>query len=148
MKTLIRSILVLGMLTPVLVVPAQKAGRQSELMPLNRLVGKYPYQTKLFARDPLARRLHRLLESDYRKLIQNMQVSGPLQKEGSILFVTGNKTHDGGENDACVLIDPKQDVINVILDIDKHLHTYRERKTTLPLPADAKNWLDNIKSFH
>lgn len=147
MKRQVQSILVLGMLMLSLMASAQRSGRQSELTPLNRLVGKYPYETKLFTKDPLAHRLHRLLGTDYAKLIKNMQVSGPLQREGSILFVTGNKTHDGGENDACLLIDPKQDVINVILNINKHLHTYREHKTTLPLPADAKTWLDNIHSF-
>jgi hypothetical protein len=81
---------------------------------LKAKVGSEPYS--LWATQPLRRRMQALLgQREYALFIRNMNPCGPIELTNGILSTRGNAPHLGTEEEAVLLIDPEQDVIEVIM---------------------------------
>lgn len=65
---------------------------------------------------PLAERLRGLLGStNYPVLLENLRVSGPLQQDGGLLYLTGRRDAQAGGEAAAVVIHPAADAVRVWL---------------------------------
>ncbi len=112
---------------------------------LRPLVGSYPGERADYLRQgALAERLQRLLGDDYAVLLTNLGTSGPLVQEGDLLYITGNKPHEGGDEQAAVVVDPAQNALRVWL-----VHAGQERdwrdpaSITLNWPRDVRTMRSN-----
>ena len=124
--------------------PGSFAQGRSSLRSLDRYVGRYPSQVHLWTSPPLHQRLRTLLKSDYSILVHNMEVENPIQRENGLLVTVGNKTHDGADNDACLIVDTHGNIINVLLNINHHLHVFAEHGTRLSQPPSVKEWIKTV----
>ncbi|MBP7353026.1 hypothetical protein [Comamonas sp. UBA7528] len=112
---------------------------------LRPLVGSYPGERAEYLRQgALAERLQRLMGDDYGVLLTNLGTSGPLVQEGDLLYITGNKPHEGGDEQAAVVVDPAQNALRVWL-----VHAGQERdwrdpaSITLDWPRDVRTMRSN-----
>jgi hypothetical protein len=126
---------------------AAPARTVSGLAALREHVGRYPHEIDLWQREPLAGRLRALLgEERFAVLLGNLEVTGPLGEEDGVLYVTGNKAHQGGIDSAAVVIDPRQDVIWVWLLVGGRPEAVAERDVELVVPEDVRITLDDAES--
>lgn len=109
---------------------------------LGELVGSYPHDVALFEVGPLARELEGLLGADMSTFIANMDVQGPLQRE-DVYYVTGNREHQGGQEDAYLLIDPDTHDLEIGLVHEGELTIRSTSARSLPLPGDVRTILMN-----
>ncbi len=110
---------------------------------LGKLVGRYPREVKLWESEPLKSRLQTLLGQRAELLRRNMEVEGPIQHEGPLYFVMGNRPHYGGEEAAIIAIDERADVIHVWLLSGGRLDYYADGRSDLPMPTDIEMMLSD-----
>lgn len=115
----------------------------SELAALRPLVGRYPRDVDLWNREPLAGRLHTLLDERFATFVANTEVQGPLLEEDGILYVTGNKAHSGGSDAAALVMDLRRDAVWVWLLADGEAEAFLDRDVEVELPADVRIVLQN-----
>lgn len=80
---------------------------------LDGFVGKHPLESGLLDRSAISGELRALLGDEFATLRANLETSSALQREGSTLFTSGNKAHEGGLNAAYLLIDQSAKAIEV-----------------------------------
>lgn len=129
------------------VVAAPAAAPASRWAPLELQVGRYPADGADFLRNgPLADRLYGLMGAvNYPLLLQNLGVSGPLQREGALLYITGNRPHQGGSEAAAVVIHPAADAVRVWLLTGGEEWDVQDQGAPVPLPADVRTMLENAR---
>lgn len=110
---------------------------------LNAQVGKYPNETKLLEDSPITADLKTLLGAKFDVLTTNMQTQAPLQKDGAVLFTSGNKQHEGGLNAAYLLIDPATKALEVGLWEGGKLTSYKTPGSNLAKPKDVQTMIAN-----
>ena len=110
---------------------------------LNALVGQDPNASKLIEDSVVTPDLKALLGDKYETLRANMQTQSPLEREGSVLYTSGNKAHEGGVNAAYILIDPTQRGMEVGLWENGKLTTYTTQGAALPKPKDIQTMIAN-----
>lgn len=110
---------------------------------LEGLVGKYPSESRVFEDSAVAPELSTLLGPKLEVLKTNTQTSGPLNKEGGVYYLTGNKQHEGGLNEAYVLIDPATKAIEVGLREAGKLRVYTTPGANIAKPKDVQTMLAN-----
>ncbi|GAW41891.1 hypothetical protein SH203_02302 [Brevundimonas sp. SH203] len=110
---------------------------------LNALVGQYPNASKLIEDSAVTADLKTLLGDKYETLRANMQTQAPLEREGSVLYTSGNKAHEGGINAAYMMIDPTQRAMEVGLWENGKLTTYSTQGSSLPKPKDIQTMIAN-----
>lgn len=110
---------------------------------LEALVGKYPAESRIFEDGALAQDLASLLGPKLDVLKTNTQTSGPLQKEGGVYYLTGNKQHEGGLNEAYLLVDPAAKAIEVGLRENGALTVYTTPGAKIAKPKDVQTMLAN-----
>lgn len=115
----------------------------SDWSALNAQVGKYPNETKLLADSPITADLKTLLGSKFDVLATNMQTQSPLEKDGAVLFTSGNKPHEGGTNAAYLLIDPAAKALEVGLWEGGKLTTYKTPGSNIAKPKDVQTMISN-----
>ena len=105
-------------------------------------LGRYPHEGGVYLRQgPLAERLRALLGQErYEVLLQNLQVSGPLSEEGDVWFITGNRQHQGGVEQAAVAFAPDLGVMRVWL-----LHDGKAQEFTDP-PGAQLTWPTDVQT--
>lgn len=92
-----------------------KEGEQG-LDSLKALEGKYRWDGVDYVKDGvLAERLKMLMGQQYDTLLKNLQTLGPLEPVSGLLYVMGNRQHQGGEEMAAVVIDPVRNGLRVWL---------------------------------
>lgn len=116
------------------------AGLQSQ-------VGRSPADGNDFLRNgPLADRLRGLLgPTNYPVLLDNMGVSTPLRQEGALLYITGNRPHQGDTEAAAVVIHPANDAVRVWLLTGGEEWDVQDRGTPKALPADVATMMENAR---
>jgi hypothetical protein len=129
------------------VAPAPLEPPASALAPLRELVGAYPHQVDLWDRPPLAERLRALLGPRFEAFLGNMDVVGPLREEDGVLYVTGNKQHQGGTDAAALVIDLRQDVIWAWLLVGGRPEAVAERDVELVVPEDVRMTIENAETL-
>ena len=121
---------------------APVAAAPADWSSLEGLVGKYPADSKLFEDSPIVPGLKALLGERFETFKVNTQTSGPLQKDG-VLFVTGNKPHNGGADQAYLLIDPATQAMEVGLWEAGKLSVFTTPGAKLAKPKDVQTMLAN-----
>ena len=111
---------------------------------LNRFTGTWPNTVELFKDPAIKKRLEELLGGTMQTFLDNMKVQGPLMKDAGVFYVTGNKAHEGGSDDAVFLADPATDTIGVILFTHGTRKDFKEGGRDVTLPAEVVTFLGNL----
>lgn len=114
---------------------------------LSSQVGKYQNQIDLFEHGPISVELKKLLGDKLAVLKRNLEVAGPLQKAGDVYYLVGNAPHQGGRDQAYVLIDPAQQAVEVGLWQNGMLTTWQTPGTTIGKPGDVRTMLRNAQEL-
>lgn len=110
---------------------------------LDGLVGQYPRDSKLIEDSVITADLKTLMGAKYETLQANMATQSPLERDGSVLYTSGNKAHEGGVNAAYILIDPAQKAMEVGLWEGGKLTTYTSHGANLTKPKDIQTMIAN-----
>lgn len=123
------------------VAPSAEPGLDS----LGGLVGTYRHDGVDFLQQGvLATRLKSLLGGRYGVLLDNLGTSGPLQKEGELLSMSGNRPHQGGEEMAAIVIDPARNGLRVWLLSQGHQTVFTDVEgDDIAWPPEVQVTLDN-----
>ncbi|RJF93516.1 hypothetical protein D3876_04125 [Sphingomonas cavernae] len=113
---------------------------------LDAAVGKYPADLNLWENSVLVAPMKALLKDDYDDFVERVQVSGPLGKEGGVLFVSGNKPHEGGSDAAYMLADPATQRLEVGIWDDGKLKAYNSPGALLTRPKDVRTMISNMRA--
>lgn len=132
----------LGNAVAILKQASGKADGKQQWQALEHKVGKYPADIGLYQTGAVAEALRQLLGSKFAVFQQNMQVSGPLSRD-QLLYVSGNKPHEGGSEMAYLLLDPASRQLEVGLVEQGKLTVYRSGPA-LYRPAEITTILSNI----
>ena len=125
--------------------PANTEGLAS----LQQYVGTYPSDntTSFLEQGVLADRLKQLLGADYANFLLNMRTVGPLTQVGTQWFITGNRPHEGGMEEAALVIDAPQNAIRVWMLHDGKVKEWIDPAgAQVPWPQDVQTMIDNQKS--
>jgi hypothetical protein len=130
--------------------PAQAApATPAEWASLPGLVGKYPGENgrdsiDLFDRGAIAAALRTRLGTRMAVLRRNLAVVTPLRRQGNVYFLSGNATHQGGVEQAYVLIDASRRAVQVGLWEKGKLTVHAPAGgSRLPVPAEIATMLAN-----
>lgn len=136
--------------TPAGVAPrGAKADTAAEWTNLPSLVGRYPGNyaadnVDLFERGAIATALRNRLGAKMAVLKTNLSVVGPLQRQGALYYVSGNAQHQGGVEQAYVLIDAARRAVQVGLWEKGKLTVYAPTTgARLSLPTDLAKMVQN-----
>lgn len=119
------------------------------LASLQQYVGTYPGDgpASFLEQGVLAERLKPLLGADYADFLLNMRTVGPLTQDGTVWFITGNRPHEGGMEEAAVVIDAPQNAIRVWMLHDGKVKEWMTPVgAQVPWPKDVQTMVDNQKS--
>ena len=107
---------------------------------LEALVGSYPGERTDYLREgALAVRLQQLLGDSYPVVLRNLGTSGPLTREGDLIYITGNRPHRGGEEAAAIAIDTQRNALRVWL-----LHAGKTQDMTDPVASHVE-WPHDVQ---
>ncbi|WP_043009067.1 hypothetical protein [Comamonas testosteroni] len=122
-----------------------KEGEKS-LDSLTPLQGKYRWDGVDYVQDGvLAERLKTLMGHQYDTLLKNLQTLGPLEPSAGLLYVMGNRQHQGGEEMAAVVIDPVRNGLRVwLLSEGKQTVFTDVDGADIPWPSAVQSMLRNI----
>ena len=121
-----------------------KAEATASLADLRRHLGQYPRDIYLWGHPLLAERLHALLGDKHQTFLENMRVQGPLTEENGLLFVTGNRPHQGGVDMAAFVADPVNDKIQIWLSTGGEAKTYSEAEPALSDPPSVATFKTSL----
>ncbi len=126
-----------------------KEGEKS-LDSLTPLQGKYRWDGVDYVQDGvLAERLKTLMGHQYDTLLKNLQTLGPLEPSAGLLYVMGNRQHQGGEEMAAVVIDPVRNGLRVwLLSEGKQTVFTDVDGADIPWPSAVQSMLRNIVATH
>ena len=108
---------------------------------LDALLGKYP--SEFLDDSPITADLKTLLGDKFATLKTNTQTAGPLQTEGGVYYLIGNKAHEGGIEDAYVLADPATKGLEVGLREQGRLTVHTTPGAKIAKPKDVQTMLSN-----
>lgn len=104
-----------------------KTEDRADLSFLLEMHGKYPYETNLFENEPMKTRLETIMGGKYIDFLQRMEVETPIQVNGDIVFMSGFMKHSGGEEEAAIVVDVKQNLIwTLILENGKDMNIFKD----------------------
>ncbi len=126
---------------------APVAGMPIEWNNLPSLVGRFPgsydkSNIDLFNAGAVAAAIRSSLGAKVDVLQKNLSVVSPLQRQGSLYYVSGNADHQGGVEQAYVLIDATRRAVQIGLWERGKLTVYAPTGTRIPLPADLQKLLN------
>lgn len=123
-----------------------KEGEQG-LDSLKPLQGKYRWDGVDYVKDGvLAERLKALTGPQYDTLLKNLQTLGPLEPVSGLLYVLGNRQHQGGEEMAAVVIDPVRNGLRVwLLSEGKQTVFTDVEGAEIPWPSAVETTLNNLR---
>lgn len=109
---------------------------------LSKYKDKYPAEVDLFKEENLHMRLAGLLENDYEDLQKYWNVETPILIEDNILYTTGCEQHNCPANQFILIIDLRNDNINVYRLGEKTIEY--EEKGTIKLPEEIEKEFELI----
>jgi hypothetical protein len=115
---------------------------------LDAAVGKYSNDINLFGQGPIADALRNVAGDKFDTLRSNLAVAGPLQKSQGVYYITGNAPHQGGVDQAYVLIDPLQQAVEVGLWQNGTLGVYATPGKSITKPEDVTTMIANATPTH
>lgn len=108
---------------------------------LGKYVDTYAHETDFLQSSVVVPEIKRILGGKFKILIRNLDTQSPLTKSGDVLYMSGNKAHEGGINGAYILIEPKTRSLEVGLWEDGKFEAYRSGKT-IAKPEDLKRMFE------
>ena len=113
---------------------------------LKPLQGKYRWDGVDYVKDGvLAQRLKTLMGPQYDTLLKSLQALGPLEPSAALLYVMGNRQHQGGEEMAAVVIDPVRNGLRVWLLSEGRQTVFTDVDgADIPWPSAVQSMLRNI----
>ena len=100
---------------------------------LRKMKGKYPVNVKLLEMPELSARLKKLLGGEFAKMKKYWNVESPIEIEDDILMTTGCEAHNCGANRYDLVVDLKNDNINVFHEEDSGTkHFFENGEIKLP----------------
>lgn len=124
---------------------AQPSTDASPLGTLKQYIGSYPSDSNVsfLEQGVLADRLKHMLGQAYSTLLANMRTVGPLSQEGERWFITGSRPHEGGSEEAAVVIDAAQNAVRVWMLHEGKVTEYQDpNHINVPWPKDVQTMLD------
>lgn len=126
--------------------PAAEAPPPPPAVPLGwamlpKVAGTFDAPFDMFGKGEIAAALKALIGDRMPALQKNLSVRGTIQKQGSIYYISGNAPHQGGEEQAYVLMDTPHKRVQVGLWEKGKLTVYAPQQGRLPLPADINQLL-------
>jgi len=116
----------------------QASAQTKPLANLNAWVGKSPYSLWKTS-EPLHRRLVALLGPEYTIFASNLDPATDLEEENGLLHLEGNAPHQGGSEEAVLIVDVPNDTIEVfLLHKDTIVHGFAEHQRLVALPTAVK----------
>lgn len=112
---------------------------------LDKAVGRYPADVQLYENSAIAVSLKELLGDDFDDFVENMRVSGPISEDG-VLYVTGNKPHEGGSDAAYLLIEPVKRQLEVGIWEDGKFKAYNTPGALLIRPDNVRQMITNMRT--
>jgi len=113
---------------------------------LNRFKGAFPHTVHLWDEPMIHERLEALLGASMKTFLVNMNVQSPLMKDDGVFYVTGNKPHQGGLDNAIFLADPATDTLAVILYVKGTRQDFKEGERDVALPAEVLTMIGNMET--
>jgi uncharacterized membrane protein len=110
---------------------------------LNRFAGAYPHTVHLWDDPVIHERLKTLLGPSMKAFVENMKVQSPVMKDGGVFYVTGNRPHQGGSDNAIFLADPASDTLAVILFVNGTRRSFNEGGREVVLPDEIVTMIGN-----
>ena len=110
---------------------------------LQAQVGLYQNQAPFLQQGLMAERMQHLLGTHYEAFLQNLQVAGPLQKQGAVYYITGNRQHDGGNNAAAVALDAQSNKMRIWWLQDGQPRVVQEAGTAFRWPQEVNTLINN-----
>jgi uncharacterized membrane protein len=111
---------------------------------LARWAGATPSSSGLWSSPLVKPRLASLLGPGLPAFEAGMQVTGPLMRDGGVLYVLGNKRGEGGRDVAIFLAEPGTDTIEVVLVEKGRRADFKEGGREVPLPAEAQTMIRSL----
>jgi len=124
--------------------PGTRSARPLEWTNLSAMLGRYPGGQEadaidLFERGTVAGAQRALLGTKLPALRSNLTAALPLQRQGRVYYLSGNAAHQGGVEQAYVLIDPARRAVQVRLWENGKLRVFAPATGgRIPLPADIQ----------
>lgn len=112
---------------------------------LDALVGRSPTESGLLDNSAVSADLARLLGDKLAVLKTNLQTASPLERQGQVIFTSGNKPHQGGSDAAYLLIDPAAKALEVGLWQRGKLSTYKTPGSNIAKPKDIQTMIANSR---
>ncbi|PKP72174.1 MAG: hypothetical protein CVT83_01245 [Alphaproteobacteria bacterium HGW-Alphaproteobacteria-5] len=112
--------------------------------PLDQYVGEHPLQSGLYENSPIALQLESLLGDKLAVLKVNSETAAPLQRDGNVLFTSGNKDNEGGSDAFYLLVDSSINAVEVGLWEDGKKSVYKTAGSDIPKPKDIQTTISNM----
>lgn len=120
------------------------AGTSGDWAALDQHLDKTPLESGLYDDSPISSDLASLLGDKLAVLKANSETAAPLQREGDVLFTSGNKDNEGGSNVSYLLIDPATKALEVGLWEDGVPSVYKTPGSNIAKPQDVETILGNM----
>ena len=112
---------------------------------LDSQVGQYQVDADFLQQGPLAERLRQLTGASYPIVLRNLEVAGPLRKEGQVYYLTGNRQHEGGINAAAVALDAGSQTMRVWLLHERRAIVMEDPGAQFDWPAEVTASIQNVR---
>lgn len=125
--------------------PASQAAADASLQwtALQAQVGRYPHEAPFLQQGLMAAKMQHLLGAQAPAFLHNMEVSGPLQKEGSVYYITGNRRHQGGSNAGAVALDAQSNTMRIWWQQDGQPRVVQDPGAAFKWPRDVNQMISN-----
>ena len=111
---------------------------------LGQYVGQHPLQSNLYENSAIAPELERLLGDKLAVLRTNSETAASLQRDGDVLFTSGNKDNEGGSDAFYLLVDPSAKAVEIGLWEGGVLSVYKTTGSNIPKPRDIQTLISNM----
>ena len=125
--------------------PAKRetASAQQQWTLLQSQLGRYPSDAPFLQRGVMAAKMQHLLGDQTSAFLRNLEVVGPLQKEGSVYFITGNRQHEGGSNAGAVALDAQTNTMRIWWQQDGQPRVVQDPGAAFKWPKDVNQMISN-----
>lgn len=111
---------------------------------LQAQVGKYQHEAPYLQNGVMAERLQHLLGAHTPEFLRNIEVAGPLQQEGSVYFITGNRPHEGGDNAGAVALDAQTNTMRIWWLQNGQPRVIQDAGASFGWPRDVNKMISNV----
>ncbi|MEG0921285.1 MAG: hypothetical protein RSD57_12595 [Comamonas sp.] len=116
---------------------------QQQWTVLQSQVGRYQNEAPFLQHGVMATKMQHLLGDQAPVFLRNLEVAGPLQKEGSVYYITGNRQHEGGSNAGAVALDAQSNTMRIWWQQDGQPRVVQDPGAAFKWPSDVNQMISN-----